>query len=176
MNDVPTISFCEKCGSKILDGDTICGNCGCETRAAVQQRNTAERKAKTKKRIIIASATVAFLVIALIAGLFIRNHIRREQIKDMLAGNRYEYLYYGYSYDTYCYYAFDEDANCTRYSYSYYSSMDKEHEYEYGVDYEIVFKGGKVFLETSMYTLEVRFDSYGDIESLYDITFEEEYD
>lgn len=173
MEDVQNFSFCEKCGSKILDGDTICGNCGCETRAAAQQRNTAERKAKTKKRIIIASATVAFLVIAFIAGLFIRNHIRREDIKDKLAGNQYEYENFNSVRYVLRYYSFDEEANCTYYSYNSYD----EREVEFTLDYKIEFKGDKVFLdlgETRL--LEVQFDSYGDIDSLNDELFDHKYE
>ena len=181
MQEEQTFSFCEKCGAKIFNGAEICANCGCETRMAMQRRNAIEKKQKNKKRIIITIAIIAFLAIAFIAGIFVRNYIRVEQIKDKLANNKFDYVRVGYNTYTEKHYEFDSDANCTYYAYYYVESTtnsyeDRESEYEYTRDYDVVFKNGKVFLEFGSDTFEVQFNSYGDIDSLYDITFEHVYD
>lgn len=133
---------------------------------------------KSKKRIrliIILAVSVILLAIAFVVGKLVIDHNRREHIKELLAGNRYEYSDFGYSTYSHKSYTFDDAANCTYYAEYYFA--DNDHEFEYSEDYEIVFKNGKVFLKFEFGdTLEVRFDSYGDIDCLYDLTFEEEYD
>lgn len=158
------MGYCTKCGKEITE-EVICPNCGCETGLGIQEKRIEiKKRISTKKIILIVVAAVA-LVAAIIAGLYVWNHIRTEQVKEQLAGNRYDYSSSGWYTAEYSWFVFDEDANCT-YGY-WYSHMDDRVDWER--PYEIIFEDGMVFLVCGIDTYEIQYDRYGEIEGLYDI-------
>lgn len=168
------MKYCEKCGKELSDDAALCMGCGCPTGYVEPQIQVKEKKKFGIKKILLIIAIVAAVIGVAIAGMLVWKHIRTERVKDQLAGNKYvyrEYRTYSFSEE---YYEFDGNANCTHYYY--FSAIDASGEYE--KDYEIVFRNGSVFLEftTGSDILEVKYDSYGNISGLYDLSSKELYD
>ena len=164
------MKYCTHCGKELLDEAVICPNCETKTGFDMQQEPVKVSKRSNTKKIILLISLAVLLVAVIIGGLFVWNHIRTEQVKEQLAGNKFSYTYYGWSTTNYMYYDFDNEANCTYY-YCYSNIMDYGNTYE--KDYKIKFENGMVFLEFFSETLEVRYNRYGQIEGLYNVDTEE---
>ena len=166
------MGYCAKCGQEIAE-EAICPNCGCETGLGIQEKNVKVKKQISAKKIILIVVIAVALVAAIIAGLFVWNHIRTEQVKEQLAGKRFSYVDYGLYSATYCYFKFDDDANCTYY-YFYANVMDEGVEYQR--QYEIKFEDGMTFLVCGIDTYEIQYDRYGEIEGLYNTSTKKLYE
>ena len=167
------MKFCKNCGKELLDEAVICPNCETRTGEGEQPKPIKEKTHMDAKKIAMMVGLAVVLVVVILVGIIVWNHIRTEQVKEQLAGNMFSYLDDSLYSASYFYYDFDDDANCTYYYY-YPNIMDDGIEYERS--YEVKFKNGRVFLVFSSDILEVRYDGYGEIECLYDIDTKEIYD
>ena len=168
------MKYCTKCGKELFDEAVICPGCGCAVEAPEAknteqvksgQKNVNGKKSRLKIALIIA-ASVVLLIGIVTGGIFLQYHIRSEAVKDQLAGKTFSYWsssLYGYSSEKL---SFDENANCEK-TYFYSNVMDEPT--TYSMSYKIKFKNGKTFLDTGGHMYEIQFNSYGDINSLYDV-------
>ncbi|MCH5183112.1 MAG: zinc ribbon domain-containing protein [Oscillospiraceae bacterium] len=163
------MKHCTHCGKELPDEAIVCPGCGC---AVTPEQGTQKKKSHLKLILIIAIAAV-LVAGAVVGGIFLRNHLREEKVKDQLAGKtfRYESLsLYSYRWKEI---SFDENAQC-KYTY-FYSSVMSEPE-TYSRSYEIEFKNGSTFLIMGVDTYEVRYNSYGKVDNLYDVNDKTVYD
>lgn len=97
--------FCEKCGSKLVEGAKFCSKCGAGTGDAVEGIVTNTQFASTipqkkKKKGLRIGLTVVFLALALIGGGVMGSHFYLS--KKLEAGNRYlENMEYKEALDTF---------------------------------------------------------------------------
>lgn len=169
--------FCSKCGNELLEEAVVCPKCGCSTKQASQKTAVAKREPLGKKQINLIAFSIVGLIAAVTVGLLLWKFIRIGMVKEQLAGETFRY--YDELIDYYYHYnelSFDDDANCTKYSYYHFFDEDVPSEYDYELEYKIKFKDGMVFLDTSTRTYEIQYDIYGNIEGLYDITWDELYE
>ena len=168
---------CSHCGAEIAEGSEICMSCGCKIEAA--PANPEKKSSLDIKKIIIIAASVIALIGIIIGGLFFYNNMRKQEVIEQLSGNTYRYF------DTNVYYAlgkyditiqqftFDDDGVC---EYYYYYSNVMDEGTSYTRSYEIEFKNDKVYLNAGGSLYEIRYDNYGEIDSIYDSGRDETYE
>lgn len=168
------MKFCAKCGNELADDAQICMNCGCAV--GVPKSNAVTPKAKKlsgKKKTVLIIITAVLAVALLVGVYFLVNYIRAVDVVNDLSGESFMYRdsdYFGYTRKEV---VFDENGELT-YSY-YYSNIDAGG--EYGLDYQVKFKNNMIILEAGLVNeFEVRYDKYGRVEGLYDITYSELYE
>ena len=169
---------CSHCGAEIAEGSEICMSCGCKIEATSPTEPEKKSGLDIKKIIIIAASAVALIGI-IIGGLFVHNHMRKQEVIEQLSGNTYRYF------DTNVYYAlgkydvtinqlsFDDNGEC-EYYYYYSNVMDEGTSYDR--TYKVAFEGDKVYLKMGIDTYEVRYNNYGEIDSIYDSDRDETYE
>ncbi len=161
------MKFCTKCGKELLDEAMVCP--ACQTPQA-DQKNDLKKHGSNKsiKRIIIISICVISAILLIVGGVFLYRANRISQIKEDLAKQTFRYMEistYIHSYSEHEF-AFDADAKC---EYTYYFSSVMSEPCSYSRDYEIEFKDGMIFLNFKTDRFEIRYDKYGNIESLVNV-------
>lgn len=169
------MKHCAKCGKELPDEAVVCPGCGC---AVTPEQGTQKKKSHLKLILIIAIAAV-LVAGAVVGGIFLRNHLRIEKVKDQLAGKVFSYSWpTDYTFSQWQY-AFDDNAECiVTYEDTYYDTNGAIYDVQSGTYtqwYDIEFEDGKTYLKMGGTVFEIQYNEDGDVVCLYHVNKKAKY-